>query len=748
MLSICRSDELISSMWLATKCSNKANKVNHCGPGRPGALETTTGVCFFWGKKRKKEEECLCWCNVKEEYIAKSAEEKDKKKMWRSLVGEAADAVCALWRRFRRLPLGVRVSFPVLLGALYVVVVWAAAQVLRHRPAIAVPTVDEIVRREGTFALTAEMDERLGAQRDRDHRIVAEFDATRTAGMDEMRLPAERLREFLAQSEPPRRRASGGEGVHPLQEVASAGGTAEGVGSSPPPCSCGGEPRGAQNCVFCNASPFPPYVSPVRQPSRLPALGGALPPRSQDRGSDASDGSSLQLRVSRLFCVGGLERELFNWGRPPPRLRERAWRRSTCIFRDLIWLPAPDNRWLFIYDPRRAPAWDFPGDRVHNASVFPQRRPPDLHWLLAHDLEFVEVQIPRQGGDVGVVSREALQRYQALSRLTRGSETAWYILATHKWGAARVCTKTAGNFGHFLADLVWPTFSMMRQARAASIDNVILYVGGERGNPSAECARGAPFLSKGLAPLSRKPLQRLAELGQPVQLPMLVAGDALRHFDTTPLNDPSTAVAYRNHIYTTLGITPAPPGSGSLAPGPLILVRIKQHRHRMLNELQVVRFLRQRYTAAQVYSYSAAELVGDEEVRLMSQTTVLITPAGGGSFGVSYLPEFAAGIFLDVCWPCRERANSSELGIPQYDPLNGKEICCAKLESYLWTDQPFVDMYYTHRDPSSLYFDANKPYWYPYLDYSYVVDTNQLGQLVDEALDRTGFSHLVEDRFA
>jgi Glycosyltransferase 61 len=238
------------------------------------------------------------------------------------------------------------------------------------------------------------------------------------------------------------------------------------------------------------------------------------------------------------------------------------------------------------------------------------------------------------------------------------------------------------------------------KGRATALDNQLVYTEGWRSGPIG-CPLSSPFVQKGLAALSSRPVKHLKSY-QATQFPMLVAGDASRYLPFGGFADPLSAVRYRQFVFATRRITLP---DGEAVDPPLILVRLKSHRHRILNVPELVQFLRRRYPGARVFAYDPAKLGGNAEIELMSRTSVLVTPAGGGSFGAVFLPDGAAAIFLDICWPCAAKADNSSVGLQSYDPLNGTQICCAKLESYLWSKMPFLDLYYTHRDPSTLIFD-------------------------------------------
>jgi hypothetical protein len=503
--------------------------------------------------------------------------------------------------------------------------------------------------------------------------------------------------------------------------------------------------------MFANLSPFAPYrsVAGGLKATALPealfsATGTVVNANSSRESGRSSSAESLRLRVSRLHCVGGVAQEMFS---PTPAIGPRDWARTTCVFRDLVWLPKPDEHWLFVRDPRRTPSWDFPSESHGDPKKFPLKDPPSaqLRLLLARDIRFLDVEIPPGGGDVGVVTSAALEKFPRVAALGRAPEEFWHVLLNHQTPTSMICSVKYGlNIGHFLADFIWPAYSMMRNGGALALDNQLLYVSGRVVGDQVgvgECPLiGSAPMQKFLPTLSRRQAQRLLDFDRPVQLPMLVAGDAQRYLYEKPFAEPYSALQYRSFVHAVLGEDGSPSDKA-----PLVLIRVKKHRHRIVNDGELLKHLRSRYPRARVFLYDPAE-VGDLEVRLMARVNVLITPAGGGSFGAGFLPQRAAAIFLDACWPCQmQQGQPTRSGfLDEYNPINGTDICCTKIESFLWGEMPFLSLYYTHRDPSTLMFDATAPLgWFPYLDYSYSVDLAQIDALVDEALDRTGFSDMV-----
>jgi Glycosyltransferase 61 len=499
-------------------------------------------------------------------------------------------------------------------------------------------------------------------------------------------------------------------------------------------CSCGDDLA----CPFCNESPFPPYGDETHLPTNAA--------RASRRGRAAQGSGDIRLPVSRLFCVGGLKREVFSFSESGGgRLGSRAWDQTTCVFRDLIWYPSK-RRWLFVADPRRQPAWDFPAMFAHNRSRNPQRTTPDASWMLSAPIEIFDVRLPSGAGDIGVALRSALERFPLVADATRQSDRFWHVLAIHRStdkAMGRCGDGPGGNYGHFLGDFAWPVYSMMANGRALAVDNSLIYV-----PIGHHCSVSSRFVEQGLASLSRRSLRELVSFSEPTQFPVLVAGDAQRWWflrtDSMPFAEPASALLYRRFVAAVTGVAVSRVGQKlNTGGGPLILVRLKSNRHRLLNAVELVDFLRARYPEAKVFAYRPADLPRDAEMRLMSRTAVLITPPGGGSFGAIFLPHGAAAIFLDVCWPCRAKSSALDNGEKLYDPIAGKSVCCVKLESRLWGDMPIIDLYYTHRDRQSMYFDTAQFSGYVVLDHSFVVDLQQMAELTDEALDRTGYSHMV-----
>jgi Glycosyltransferase 61 len=588
-------------------------------------------------------------------------------------------------------------------------------------------TETEMRLRPATAADGAVPDRLRRAEADR--AAVRGFDLTLAESSDDVFVPAA---ELLA--------VGGGE-QEQRQEQAPRG-------RRGPPCSCA---RGAP-CVFCNQSPFPPYALSGRrrgcrgrdEPSPLPSERDGSSSRRGAAVGGSSPEAELRLRVSRVFCTGYAEKELFNWpgpGQKPATLHEKYWNQSTCLFRDLLWMPEAE-RWLFVRDPRHKPAWDFPGNVAMDKVEFPQRTPPNLRWLLARDFGFLDVDVSPGGSDIGSVRPQSFRRYASLALLARARADRWHVLAAHKWTRSEGCDEA-----HFAVNFTWPSFAMMRASRALAIDNVFVFAGGAV-DRSVSCDESV--IAGAFSQLSREPWRTLNSFRRPVQFPMLVAGDGERRWDSRVFAEPFAAREFRDFVYTTLGIKGLWHDSVDLPPPPLILIRAKRTGgRRLLNVVELVTSWRKTFPRARVFAFEPSCMSVDAEIRLMSQTAVLVTAPGAQSYASAFLPNGAAAIFLESCWPCvRELFNASDPIVPVslYGPNEGNGTCCAKLEASLWSEMPFLDLYYTHRDRSSLYFDAvdDGSSDYPYLDYSYAADQQQLTELVEEALDRTGFSGHVD----
>ena len=170
---------------------------------------------------------------------------------------------------------------------------------------------------------------------------------------------------------------------------------------------------------------------------------------------------------------------------------------------------------------------------------------------------------------------------------------------------------------------------------------------------------------------------------------------------------------------------------------PVIIVRKKRDgRHTFTNHALLVEFLRARYPKLIVWELDPPGTSFKEEMdNVLFRAAVYITPGGGGSFTLPYLRSGATAIVGSFCWRFNPGQRNGQ-GVP-----DGTAVQCRQLDRHLWALIPNIHIrYYSYKGPASeiIHLNGPLPNYMPELDYSYPVDLQVMGRMVDKALARWG----------
>ena len=406
-------------------------------------------------------------------------------------------------------------------------------------------------------------------------------------------------------------------------------------------------------------------------------------------------------RFSSHWCVGGRDYEA--WG-PYDKVLTRHLSETpptdvqalTCVFRNVRY----SGRGAFEYFI--APNGAFPFDFANNGTVQSQPWPkgPTIGY---HHRPISLVSAP-QGTMVPKKSDVLILDERVFVIGTMGP--------AHK------------NIGHQMIDGSWLALEAMQRMQMMDPSNLML----------VEDLDESKFLAYSL--ISSERALALPNLPVGKVLPWLVVGsargcinNALNHL-TPPLmgilGDLGRLVWQRRYVSESHSSGP-----------PVIIVRRKDHRHGFTNHDALITFLRARYPKHVVWELNPPTTSFKEEMdNVLFRAVVYITPCGGGSFTLPYLQDGATAIVGSYCWRFNPGQNENK-GNPE-----GTAVQCRQLERHMWALLPNIHMrYYSFKGSASRLRhtqDAPEPNYMPELDYSYPVDLQVMGRMVDEALLRWG----------
>ena len=397
---------------------------------------------------------------------------------------------------------------------------------------------------------------------------------------------------------------------------------------------------------------------------------------------------------SSHFCVDGRDMEV--WGPKDPLTRHlRTDKRltdaalTTCIFRNLVYV-GDRTKFQYVVDPDG----HYPFEQFNDGSrsIFPWRQGPVVGWSKSRIL----LSYPRVGSTVSKIAKKSLDD-DTVHVLTEALEYA--------------------NYGHQMVEGSWLAFEAMLRTQMMDPNNVMLSI--HPGN-----AKFQPYHL-----VSTKPVLFIEKLEKGTRIPWLVVGTQKHNFNSA-----------QNHLNPFLLKTMADFGkvvwrrrfpSRSYDKKKLIVVRKKKERHGFSNHEALLDFLFKKYPRYEVKELDPPQTPFREEIDLIMQAALYITPGGGGAYSLVFLPQGSSAIVGAFCWPHLPGENLKS------NP-KGSAIACRQTDRHLWAKLIHVhQFYYSFKGPVQDFVIGPRTAFVPELDFSYPVDLDEMGALIQKALAKS-----------
>ena len=396
--------------------------------------------------------------------------------------------------------------------------------------------------------------------------------------------------------------------------------------------------------------------------------------------------SSWARPASAHVCSGGTPIEVFHGADHTAPQRFMAPEKRSCVFRNLCW-----NGGEFVYF--RDPAHPLPFEYSNAAG--PQFAPPSPLLALGQMLDKYEY---RDWISLSMVDGPIPASYSMADGVGADGEPTVHLL---------VASSSMNNIGHELADSVWPAFGTLLETRMLALDNQVVVM--EKG--------AEPYGS--FASLSQRPPVKLGAIPAQTCFPWAVAGNGGRGLPSPPLPSLFSWSAMQSFVFQRYGLPHGAlevpvrahaaaaaaaarvPADASPADGLRIVIRHKTGRHTFTNFDELVGELRRCYPSADVALVDPETLSFEEELRLIANATVYITPGGGGSFTAPFLSRNAILIIAAACWPGTAAGLGADtavgLGIDKNNPCQAPSpagVCCMQVERHVWSNWQYIHTEY------------------------------------------------------
>jgi hypothetical protein len=216
-------------------------------------------------------------------------------------------------------------------------------------------------------------------------------------------------------------------------------------------------------------------------------------------------------------------------------------------------------------------------------------------------------------------------------------------------------------------------------------------------------------------------------------LPLMLIIPAKLDFCTFPtFSSPAVAKLYRDRTYARYNI---PDRRVALSP-PQICVNQKQKSHRFLNHDTLVQHLEKRCASQQQHcvvkgNFTLDMMSSREEVELVSNCDVYITPPGGGSFSGMFVRDGSTVIYGNLCYPLNFNLSS---------PI----VTCKPLEAYIWDNLLWYQKRYLNaQSTQDIEFDPQDKVanMREGRQFSFHVNLAEVDKLVEEAFDNLSYYH-------
>ena len=394
---------------------------------------------------------------------------------------------------------------------------------------------------------------------------------------------------------------------------------------------------------------------------------------------------------SSHFCVDGREMEV--WGSKDTLTRHlRTGRRhtqaalTTWIFRNLVYVGGR-TKFQYLVDP----AGHYPFEQFNdgNKSIIPWKHGP----VIGRSQSRMQISHPRVGTTLSEVSKKSLNE-DTVHVLTEALEYA--------------------NYGHQMVEGSWLAFEVMLRTQMMDPNNVMLSI--HPGNPNFQ-----PYNL-----VSTKPVLFIEQLKRGTRIPWLVVGTQKHNFNSA-----------QNHLNPFMLKTMADFGRTVwqlrfpdflYKKKNFILVRKKKERHGFSNHEELVDYLVKKCPEYVIKELDPPKTPFREEIDLIMQAALYITPGGGGAYSLVFLPHGSSAIVGAFCWPHLPGQNLKS------NP-KGSAIACRQTDRHLWAKLVHVhQLYYSFTGSAQDFVIGPRTAFVPELDFSYPVDLEKMGALVEQAL--------------
>jgi hypothetical protein len=408
------------------------------------------------------------------------------------------------------------------------------------------------------------------------------------------------------------------------------------------------------------------------------------------------------------FCVNGDLPEAYENVR---ELRSPEWYKRQCVFRNLGW---DGSQFVYHIDPNHPPIWDFPSGGEQNK---PQT---------TLDPQILKDSVFRRDPKLFTAFKFSSEPITSASYPVHGEKSSDDVV--HIYASRNQIRDCKFYSGHDLADEIWPIFNLMINTRTLGMNNVLLL--------SVKCeALRYPAGSKFWEIFAKDQVFLPDIEKKPRVFSLLAAGDGSRTLFSPTFPIGFLATLFRDYAYESFNITPA---DRSLRRCKIVVVK-KSPRHRFLNHEEIIQYLNQHYNnECDILSISPELMTAREEILVMSNTDIFLTPGGGASFGSVFLRDGAVAIYGNVCWPgtapSRERTNGQD----EFSK-DGSYLYCIRSDNHLWNMFPHFHKRYigpaTMKPSEVVYDDVNAVHHNnPFFDFSYKLNMANLKNAMDEAL--------------
>lgn len=291
-------------------------------------------------------------------------------------------------------------------------------------------------------------------------------------------------------------------------------------------------------------------------------------------------------------------------------------------------------------------------------------------------------------------------------------------------------------------DSVWNAFQALLSLRMLSKHNPVIVMG------KIHKTGIYPPISKMWATLSGAGAMR-GEYFKPEHLTLACVVVTNRHH--ADVTFPTFTSSYIPQLYLQRALhllaLPSPPAPLPLDQAPRILVRYKEGTtHGFTPHDEIMQYIREIYPNCIVQELVATrESSLEEEIKLITQTAVYLTPGGGGSFTGIFLPPSATAIYGNVCWKGNnptEKNHTESFGL-ELIRSKGMFVHCVRQDNLVWTlFNHYEKRYMSAQFARDIYGPVNftRKVYNRVLRHSFRPDNVNLRAFIDEALIRSGFA--------